>query len=33
MSFSMSFHQALLRPSGVHSLDDPSDLSCKENTR
>jgi hypothetical protein len=28
-SFSSSFHQALLGPTGAHSLDDPSDLSCK----
>jgi hypothetical protein len=29
----MSFHLALLSPTGVHQLDRPSDLSCKENTR
>jgi hypothetical protein len=33
MSFSMSFHQALLGPTGAHSLDTASDLSCKETTR
>jgi len=33
MSFSVSFHQALLSPSGAHWLDDPSDLTCKETTR
>jgi len=32
MSFRLSFHQALLRPSGAHWLDDPPDLSCKETT-
>src|SRR5829696_3687589 len=32
MSFSVSFHQALLSPTGAHWLDDPSDLTCKENT-
>ena len=33
MSFSVSFHQALLSLSGAHWLDDPSDLTCKETTR
>ena len=33
MSFRLSFHQALLGPTGAHWLDDPSDLSCKETTR
>jgi hypothetical protein len=33
MSFPMSFHQAVLRPSGAYWLDDSSDLSCKESTR
>jgi hypothetical protein len=32
MSFSLSFHQPLLGPSGAHWLDDASDLSCKEST-
>jgi hypothetical protein len=31
-SFRQSFHQALLRPSGAHWLDDPSDVSCKDST-
>jgi hypothetical protein len=30
-SFSQSFHQALLGPSGAHWLDDPPDVTCKEN--
>jgi len=30
MSFRVSFHLALLGPTGAHCLDDPSDLSCKE---
>jgi hypothetical protein len=30
MSFWLSFHQALLGPTGPHQLDDPSDLSCKD---
>jgi hypothetical protein len=33
MSFWLSFHQALLGPTGAHWLDDPSDMSCKERTR
>jgi hypothetical protein len=33
MSFRLSFHLALLGPTGAHWLDDPPDLSCKENTR
>jgi hypothetical protein len=33
MSFLLSFHQALLGPTGAHWLDDRSDLSCKESTR
>jgi hypothetical protein len=33
MSFWLSFHQALLGPTGPHQLDDPSDLSCKDSTR
>ena len=33
MSFSVSFHQALLSPTGAYWLDDPSDLTCKETTR
>ena len=32
MSFRLSFHQALLGPTGAHWLDDPPDLSCKERT-
>ena len=28
----MSFHLALLGPTGAHWLDDLSDLSCKETT-
>jgi hypothetical protein len=32
MSFSLSFHQPLLGPSGAHWLDDASDLSCKDST-
>jgi hypothetical protein len=27
MSFRLSFHQALLGPTGAHWLDDPPDLS------
>jgi hypothetical protein len=30
---SQSFHQPLLRPTGAHLPDDPSDVSCKESTR
>jgi hypothetical protein len=33
MSFFLSFHLALLGPTGVHWLDGPSDLSCNETTR
>ena len=33
MSFSLSFHQALLGPTGAYWLDDPPYLSCKESTR
>ena len=33
MSFQLSFHLAPLNPSGAHWLDDPPDMSCKENTR
>jgi len=33
MSFWLSFHQALLGPTGAHGRDDPSDLSCKGSTR
>jgi hypothetical protein len=33
MSFRLSFHLALLHLTGAHWLDDPPDLSCKENTR
>ena len=32
MSFWLSFHQALLGPTGPHQLDDPSDLTCKDST-
>ena len=32
MSFSVSFHQALLGPTGAHWLDDPTDLNCKDTT-
>jgi hypothetical protein len=32
-SFRLSFHPALLGPTGAHWLDDPPDLSCKESTR
>jgi hypothetical protein len=32
-SFCLSFHQGLLRPTGAHWLDSPTDLSCKESTR
>ena len=32
LSFRLSFHPALLGPSGAYWLDDPSDLSCKEGT-
>jgi hypothetical protein len=30
MSFCLSFHQALLGPTGAHWLDDPPDLACKD---
>jgi hypothetical protein len=37
MSFCLSFHQGLLRPTGGDQLDGPLDgpldLSCKESTR
>jgi hypothetical protein len=33
MSFSMSFHPAILGPSGAHWLDGPPDLSCQDSTR
>jgi hypothetical protein len=33
MSFSLSFHQALLGLTGAHWLDDLSDVSCKDSTR
>jgi hypothetical protein len=33
MSFRLSFHLALLDPSGAHWLDDPPDLSCQDSTR
>src|SRR5215207_9235592 len=33
MSFRLSFHRGLLSPTGAHWLDDPPDVSCKENTR
>jgi hypothetical protein len=32
MSFSLSFHQGLLGPTGAHSLDEGPDVSCKEGT-
>ena len=32
MSFSVSFHLALLGATGAHWLDDPPDLSCKDST-
>jgi hypothetical protein len=32
MSFSVSFHPALLGPTGAHWLDDPTDLNCKDTT-
>jgi hypothetical protein len=32
MTFCLSFHQALLGPTGADRLDDPSDLSCKDST-
>jgi hypothetical protein len=33
MSFPLSFHPALLGPTGAHWLDDPSDLSCQDRTQ
>jgi hypothetical protein len=33
VSFCLSFHLALLGPSGAHWLDDPPDLTCKDSTR
>jgi hypothetical protein len=33
MSFSLSFHQPLLGPTGAHWLDDASDLSCTDSMR
>jgi hypothetical protein len=33
MSFCWSFHLASLATTGPHWLDDPPDLSCKQNTR
>jgi hypothetical protein len=33
MSFRLSFHQALLSPTGAHWLDDPSDSTCKDSTQ
>jgi hypothetical protein len=33
MSFRLSFRQALLGPTRAHSLDDPPDLSSKDDTR
>ena len=32
MSFCLSFHLALLGPTGAHWLDNASDLSCMEDT-
>jgi hypothetical protein len=32
MSFSLSFHLALLGPTGAHPLDDRPDASCKDST-
>jgi hypothetical protein len=32
MSFQLSFHQALLGPSGAYWLDDPPDLGCQDGT-
>jgi hypothetical protein len=32
MSFSVSFHQALLSPTGAHWLDDAPDVSRKDST-
>ena len=33
MSFCLSFHQALLGPSGAHWLDDAPHLSCQDSTQ
>jgi hypothetical protein len=33
MSFSVSFHPALLGPTGAHWLDDAPDVSRKDSTR
>lgn len=33
MSFPLSFHLALLGPTGAYWLDTASDLSCKDSTR
>ena len=33
MSFRLSFHQALLGPTGGHWLDDPPDVSCQDSTQ
>jgi hypothetical protein len=33
MSFCLSFHLALLGPTGAHWLDDPPDRSCKDSTQ
>jgi hypothetical protein len=33
VSFRLSFHLALLGPTGAHWLDDPADLTCKDSTR
>jgi hypothetical protein len=33
LSFRLSFHQALLGPTGAHWLDDPPDLSCQDSTQ
>jgi hypothetical protein len=33
MSFRLSFHQALLDPTGAYQVDDLSDLTCKDSTR
>ena len=32
VSFCLSFHLALLGPTGAHCLDGPTNLTCKENT-
>jgi hypothetical protein len=33
LSFQLSFHVALLGPTGAYLLDDAPDLSCKDSTR